>query len=97
MNEKLKKAYELIKNKSGFDKVEYCSQISNDEFIFGMQTLEEDDLIMQPINDDEGLYKVNVATGIVEPLYMIDLAEGEFPKGKEINPEYFEANKLFNL
>lgn len=97
MDEKLKKAYELVKSKTGYDKVESCRRLSENEFIFDMNRGEED-IFNTPI-DDGGAYKVDVLTGIVKPFYMYEIPLGDtsFEEAEEIDPEIFEANKLFNL
>lgn len=98
MNEKLKKAYELIKKETGYKKVLSCSQLSNDEFLFELDRQEDDDVV-EIFNDDGGLYKVNVMTQKVEPVFIMDyIASNEpLPRGKQIDPEIFEIDNTFNL
>lgn len=93
------KAYEIIKQKTGRDQVEYCSQVSDTEFVFGMSAESEGEEDIQILASDEGLYGVNVATQQVEEIYPPSFFSGQtkWSQGKEIDPEIFQAKQLFNL
>jgi len=94
MNEQ--QAFKLLREKTGYDKVDRCMK-TKDEYLFFVNTGEG-----EATDDSNGLFRVDINTGNVEPYNMMVFEEkmlnSEDPYAtEEIDPEIFEANKLFNL